>query len=397
LRSRIPRGPIWAAVYVFYDSKPLGKGIKIPPELVPPLGEGSYSRIPYHQFIRPVEDRGGICQVCREKSNESISLSTEKEKIFFCSVAHYFEWWLQSDGEALAFKRKPQLDYDEIRERFRLVIEKLPEYTVIRKAVEKESALEIFREIDELLIASRIGRIDLMHATLYLEHPEFKHPKLQEKISPHLLRVFKELSEVAYLVRSEDPDEDCEIYSRLGTIRAAIEGFLSEDVKARKEIIKEFLEKLRPRSAADRLEQVMDEKMEQYLVKRLELKKKLIVCLCPTEEKQRFYCVDAKDKEKVGTHFDVTKTYHLYLVNNTNHDIRVENGRFVPLKSVYLIEEYPYWMFDWWNDYNLRIGVADVVWFKVKFTIKKYGPEKKNLRMIPVLNKKGYKLKYLLE
>ena len=57
--------------------------------------------------------------------------------------------------------------------------------------------------------------------------------------------------------------------------------------------------------------------------------------------------MDAKDKEKVGTHFDVVKTYYLYLVNNTKHDICVENGGVVPVKSICLIEEYPYWMFDW--------------------------------------------------
>lgn len=397
LWSRIPIGPIWAAVYVSYNTKPMSKDIKIPPELIPPVGDGSYSRIPYYQFKRPVQEGRGICQVCAEQCTYSISLSMDEGRILFCSAAHYFEWWLKSDFMALAFTRKTPLDYDAIRDRFRVIVEKIPECFEIQEEVEKESALKILQEVFELLISSHFGQIDLMHAALFLEHPELKHSQFQEKRSPHLLRVYTELAEAAYLIRRNEPSEKGEFASHIVRMREAIEGFLSEDAQARKRIIEEFIEKMCPSSGADALEANMDEDMEQYLAERLELKKNLIVCLCPTEEKQRFYCTDAKVKEKVGSHFDVVKTYDLYLVNNTNYDIRVEKGGLAPKKGVYVIEKFPYWMFDWSNDYDLRIGVADVVWLNLKFTIKKYGPDKKELGMIPVLNKKAYKLTYLLE
>jgi len=393
LWSRIARGPIWTSLYVSYDRKPMSSEIKIPPELVPPLGDGSYSRIPYYRFERPVPDKSGKCEICSEECTETISILVEKEKVHFCSVAHYFEWWLRSDPIALSFKKKHLLDQDEIREKFQTIAEQLPRYA----DVDKESRLKALREIDELLIASRFGQIDLMHVSLYLEHPEFRHPKLQKKISPHLLRVLAELAETARLIRKNVPDEDGEIYSRMLRIAASIQGFLSQEEKARKEIVKEFLKKLNPRSAADALERIMDEKMEEYIVKRLELKKNLVVCLYPTEERQRITCVNAKDKEKIGTYFDVVSNYHLYLVNNTNHDIRLENAGLIPTKDFYLIEEYPFWMFDWSNCYSLRICVADAVWFKLMVTINKGGPDERKIRMIPGLNKKAYNLKYQLE
>ena len=41
--------------------------------------------------------------------------------------------------------------------------------------------------------------------------------------------------------------------------------------------------------------------------------------------------------------------------------------------------------------------MADVAWFKLKLKIEKGAPDKRGIRMIPGLNKKAYKLKYMLE
>ena len=60
LRVMEPRGPIWAAVNIIYDSQPLNADVMIPPEFVPPQGDGTHFFIPYFENVRPAGGRGGM-------------------------------------------------------------------------------------------------------------------------------------------------------------------------------------------------------------------------------------------------------------------------------------------------------------------------------------------------
>lgn len=63
----------------------------------------------------------------------------------------------------------------------------------------------------------------------------------------------------------------------------------------------------------------MGKKMMQC--REYELLDSLVVRIEPTDEKGKIVCVDSSDKYEIGSNFEFLKTFHIYLVNNSDHDI----------------------------------------------------------------------------
>ena len=196
-----PRGPIWAAIYQDYDSKHMSDDLHIPPEFIPPQGDAMYVRVPYYEGIRPYGDRDQVCEICKEKSESNVTIvKSESEFISFCSVAHYFEWWLHNSPEVKKYLEKPTLKPNEVLIKFVTLNNKIKE---IMKVKTISMIREVLIELDDLLIDLGQLRIDSMHAKIYLQYP-----KTRGKLSPQLLQLKVELESLAYKLREEKVDWD---------------------------------------------------------------------------------------------------------------------------------------------------------------------------------------------
>jgi len=222
LLLRTPRGPIWAPAYVDLDSKPFSEDLKIPPEILPPAGDAMYVRIPYYQNTRPDTDEAGVCVICGEQCERTISLEPlGEDKKFFCSTAHYFEWWLASP-EAIPYRNKSSLGAGSINEKLGEISKKLSDAGIaLRTTGDREQVMGRLAELDNLLLELGYGSVDLMHAMIYLENPE-----LSGELSPHLLRLQVYLSRAGGLLQQEPLDAEA-ILASLSDIQNTIQRFLS--------------------------------------------------------------------------------------------------------------------------------------------------------------------------
>ncbi|MHA1364428.1 MAG: hypothetical protein ACTSP1_18205 [Candidatus Freyarchaeota archaeon] len=217
LLVRSPRGPVWAAVFEAYDSKPFSEGVRIPPMLLPPAGDAVYVRIPYYRNTRPVEDGAGVCIVCGERCESAILLEPEdEERKFFCSVAHYFEWWLKSP-EAAPYHDQAALDADSVKDRLGEIGRNLlGAGEVLRATGNTGQVFEQLVLLDDLRVQLGHGGIDLTHAAVYLYNPEMRGNR-----SPHLLRLQLTLSRAGQLL-GQDPPRVEAILECLSEIREII-------------------------------------------------------------------------------------------------------------------------------------------------------------------------------
>jgi len=55
---------------------------------------------------------------------------------------------------------------------------------------------------------------------------------------------------------------------------------------------------------------------------KVELVEKIYYCYVPMEEKQRMYCTDCNDKNKVGLYLEFPVGYYEYFVNESGRDIQ---------------------------------------------------------------------------
>ncbi len=206
LWMKTPRGPIWAAVHVSFDCKPLDEGIIIPTELVPPQGEGHVFRIPYFRLVRPLQGEAGVCSVCGEAREETIILLLDQEKKFFCSAAHYYQWWLKTDPIAITYQVRTPLDTDAVRHRLKAVPERLSEGLSVLAEGDTEWVMDALREIDDLLVEIRNGKNKLMYKAVHSQQPEFDLPQFYDTLSPYLLQIQSGLTVAGDLLRRPDPD-----------------------------------------------------------------------------------------------------------------------------------------------------------------------------------------------
>ena len=225
---RTPRGPIWTAVHVSFDSKSLDPGIQLPAELVPPQGDGNHFRIPYFRLVRPLSGEAGICSQCGAPSEKSIILMLEQEKKFFCSTAHYFEWWLKTDPTAITYQIRTPLDQEAIRYRLKALPERLSDGLSVLAEGEREWVCDVLREIDDLLTEIRNGRNELMYKAVYADEPEFDNPQFQDKLSPHLLHIQSGLTVVGDLLRRDDLNYRA-ISESVSQIGKAVGAYLRQD------------------------------------------------------------------------------------------------------------------------------------------------------------------------
>ena len=222
------RGPIWAAIHISFDSKPLRGDIKLPAEVVPPQGEGNYFRIPYYGLVRPARGEAGVCVVCGEAREESIMLLLERDKKFFCSAAHYFEWWLQTDPRGVTYQKRIPLGKNAVNGRFKAVPEKLAQGLSVLEDGEKEWLIEALMEVDELLLELRNGKIELMHDYLEKEDQEFDLPRFWENLSYYLQEIQSELTIVGDLLRHAELDYQ-EVSRSVNNITKAVGGYLRQE------------------------------------------------------------------------------------------------------------------------------------------------------------------------
>jgi hypothetical protein len=225
---RTPRGPIWASVHVSFDSKPLSEDIRLPAELVPPQGEGHYFRIPYFRLVRPLQGEAGICSMCGEASEESIILMLDQEKKFFCSAAHYFEWWMKTDPTAITYQVRTPLDQEAIRYRLKALPEKLSDGLTVLADGERDWVLDVLREIDVLLMEIRNGKNELMYKAVYADDQEFDHPQFYDKLSPYLLQIQSGLTVAGDLLLRRDLDY-LAINESVSQIGRAVGAYLRRD------------------------------------------------------------------------------------------------------------------------------------------------------------------------
>lgn len=168
LDSRTPRGPVWSAVSVELDCKPLREGLALPAGLYPPQGDASFIRVPYFEGARPEEARGGTCSVCGEESQWSITLELSTGDVAaFCSASHYLEWWLGATGTKvlsgpglLSLLEAAQRAVGEAR-------------TCLARG-DPRTALDALGPVDGLLTESGAARIDVHVAGVFLSAPELR-------------------------------------------------------------------------------------------------------------------------------------------------------------------------------------------------------------------------------
>ncbi len=226
LLSKTPRGPVWAPIFADYDSKPFSEDLRIPPRLLPPIGDAMYVRVPYYQNTRPIEDESGDCTICGEKCENTISVEPlNEDKKYFCSTAHYFEWWLANSTEATPYLEKAPLNTDLIKNKFRDLSQNLSGAgELLRATGDRDQIIGYLAEIEELFVELGYGDVDVLHAAIYLEAPEISGGR-----SPHLLLLQVYLTRAGGLLQQEPFDIE-NILKCLSDIQNTIQRFLKENV-----------------------------------------------------------------------------------------------------------------------------------------------------------------------
>ncbi len=64
---------------------------------------------------------------------------------------------------------------------------------------------------------------------------------------------------------------------------------------------------------------------------------------------------------------------------------------------MHLIEEYPYWMFDWHHSHSIDSRIEGKYEFTICYDIEKAMPADERFIDIPVLNKKAYNYPFEIE
>jgi hypothetical protein len=228
LWMKTPRGPIWASVHITFDCKPLDEGILIPAELVPPQAQGNVFRIPYFRLVRPLEGEPGVCSECGEAARKSIILLLDQEKRFFCSAAHYFQWWLRTDPTAITQRVRTPLDHDAIRKRLKAMPEKLCNGLTVLADGDTGWVMDALQEVDDLLQEIRNSRNELMYAAVNKDQQEFDHPQFYETLSPYLLQIQSGLTVAGDLFRKADLDYNAIMLS-VTNIGKAVSSYLRRE------------------------------------------------------------------------------------------------------------------------------------------------------------------------
>ena len=202
LRSTRVRGPIWAAVHISLDSKPLSREVRIPPEFVPPQGVGLYFRIPFFGVTRPLAGGAGPCHSCGNISGETIRLAFEDHEKCFCSAAHYFEWWLRHDPEALERYRRLPLEQETIHRRLARIPEALFNGMEGIETEGTEWLVSTLEELESLIQEIRYRRISALHENLGRDDVDRALSRLRIEFSPQLQILQKQLTRVGEKIHS---------------------------------------------------------------------------------------------------------------------------------------------------------------------------------------------------
>jgi hypothetical protein len=222
LLVQTPRGPVWAPVPYDLASKPLS-GMQIPPELFPPQGDAMYVRIPYYQNARPDADGAEVCIVCGKSHGATISVTlSEEDKKFFCSVAHYFEWWLESAPEAAPYRDKPRRDEDTIKAELEAIRSSLSDAgNALRTTGNRRQITRLLANLEDLFVELGYGRVDLVHAALNLDDPKIRGKPLQYRT-----RLQLDLSSAGDLLQQEQLDVEA-VLACLSDIQDTVRRFLA--------------------------------------------------------------------------------------------------------------------------------------------------------------------------
>ncbi len=224
LLSKTPRGPLWAAVFFGLDSKPMTQRLIVPLEFKTPEGDGMSVRIPYYGDIRPIEEGSGMCDICGEWSLKIISLKLEKEKKYFCSVAHYLEWWLSASPDVLTSRTKIPLDDSSLRQMFGNILCQFPEATEDLQQEKHEKALKLLRSLDDRILELRYRNIGSKQA-LFPQHTNSLSPSMLNKLCSLLRSVQLNLSHVGVLLDKKDFSKE-QFRSHFLKIQQILEEFL---------------------------------------------------------------------------------------------------------------------------------------------------------------------------
>ena len=197
----------------------------IPPEFVPPQGDGIHFFIPYYENVRPLQGEEGACELCGESLPQMLYLPFLADKAMFCCVAHYFEWWLRSAPDALASRSNPLPEQDEVENRLRAIPELLLGALEVLRGGDNEWVRDALREIEELLFKLRSKKMLMLHSELCQEDPDFLQIQLLGEFSPHLQIIQTELVAAAELLYREEASYEfmCDSVSK---IVKAVSGYL---------------------------------------------------------------------------------------------------------------------------------------------------------------------------
>jgi hypothetical protein len=206
LWSKTPRGPVWTAVYQSYDSKSFNKNLKILAEFLPPVGDGMYARIPYYKMTRPNLDHAAECHICGEKCEDTISIDPpDEDKKFFCSVSHYYEWWLSNSPLIKEYQQK-ELKIDDFKAKLLNIGEFLSSSIETYRSRENEGKKELLKylqQLDDLIRQTPYAVYDIVHIEIFLNDPE-----LQKKFSSFMLQLKTYLSEIGILLRRDPKNKE---------------------------------------------------------------------------------------------------------------------------------------------------------------------------------------------
>ena len=220
-----PRGPLWAAVNIIYDSKPLNAEIMIPPEFVPPQGDGIHFFIPYYKNIRPLQGEEGACELCGDSLPQMLYLPFLADKARFCCVAHYFEWWLRSAPEVRASRTSPAAQTEDVENRLKAVPELLLGALEVLQAGDNEWVRDALKEIEEILFQLRSRKMKMLHSELCQEDPDFQQIQLLGEFSPYLQTIQTELVAAAELLLHKETGYDL-MCKKFEKIIKAVSGYL---------------------------------------------------------------------------------------------------------------------------------------------------------------------------
>ena len=226
LLSRTPRGPIWATVSNVLRQMPLAEDLYIPPEAAPPADVDSsrYARVPYFGGTRPLDSDQGRCEVCGEEVSRTIALRfpATQERLCFCSVAHYLQWWLQTAPEAQPYRNRRPISSDVLYGDLLLLVEELVRVeTQLLTALDKSRLLDVLRGLEGALVQANNGYLDLARAGRYLRERE-----AGGKPSSHLLRAWLKMAQISEAMHEEAPNRQL-VRSAVRDMREALDRFLA--------------------------------------------------------------------------------------------------------------------------------------------------------------------------